>query len=171
MSKSLVEIQGFKELQTKLKKLGNDKDKRKEVLKILRQVANPTKNAAKQLAPKHNKRIVVRGKYYIRKYRRVGKTVVQWRYTTGFAEKSIGIKTLRRANNPMLVVRPRDIAIGGKKKYGGWYVRQMLIRGTKYIKANPFLDKAYQQTKGLVTADAERKVARYMQKQINRLSK
>ena len=51
MSKSLVEITGFAELQTKLKKLSDDKSKRKAVNKILGQVANPTVKVARQLAP------------------------------------------------------------------------------------------------------------------------
>lgn len=169
MAKALVEITGFKELQSQLKKL-DDKVKRKELVKILGQVANPTVKAAKRLAPLA-KPISVGGKTYKRKRRQVNKVLVQSEYTTGFAKKSIGKKTMRRAKNPMIVVRPKDIAIGGKKKYGGWYVRQMLIRGTKYIKPNPFMDKAYDETKGKVTADSEKRVTRYIQRQIDRLSK
>lgn len=170
MSKSLIEIEGFAELQRQLTKLGDDKTKRKEVRKILGQVANPTVAAARNLAPT-DKGILVRGKRYARKKRQVRNVVVQENYTTGWAKKSIGKKNLTKAENPMLVVRARDIAIGSKKKYGGWYVRQMLIRGTKNIKPNPFMDKAYQQTQGRVTKDAEKKVARYIQRQIDRLSK
>lgn len=170
MSKNLVEIIGFSELQGQLKKLGNDKTKTREVRKILGQLANATVAAAKRLAPL-DKGLKVRGKVYSRKKRQVNKLVVQQKYTTGFAIKSIGKKAMTRAKNPMIVVRPRDITIGGNKKYGGWYVRQMVIRGTKFIEGNPFMDKAYNQTKGGVTADAEKKFGRYMQKQIDRLSK
>ena len=138
MSKSLVEIQGFAELQQQLKKLGNDKDKRKEVLKILGQVANPTVKAAKSLAPKR----------------------------TGIAAKSIGKKNMRRAVNPTLYVSPRS-----RKSADGWYVRQFVMPGTKKITSNPFMDQAYNQTKGLVTREAEVKVAKYIQKRINALSK
>lgn len=169
MSKNLVEIEGFEELEAKLKKLGNDKDKIKQVRQLLGQLANPTVKAAQRLAPK-DKGIFVRGKRYSRVKRQVRKTVVQQNYTTGFAEKSIGKKMLTKARNPMLVVRSKDISIGGKKKYGGFYVRQFLIRGTKYIKANPFMDKAHMQTQGLVTKDAEKRMSRYIQRKIDKLS-
>ena len=42
--------------------------------------------------------------------------------------------------------------------------------GTVKITPNPFMDRAYNQTKGQVTADAENKVKKYMDKQITRLS-
>ena len=156
MSKSLVEIQGFKELQAKLKRLGNDKDKRKEVLKILGQVANPTVKAAKQLAPVSKKTHLQK-----RKGQRFGTYI-----TPGTGRKSIGKKTMRRAKNPTVYVSPRSV-----KRADGWYLRQFVIKGTRKIKSNPFIDKAYSQTKGLVTADAEKKVAKYIQKRINALSK
>ena len=169
MDKSFVEIKGFSELNKKIKSLANDKVKRKEVVKILGQVANTTVKAARQLAPTDSG-IHVRGKVYKRKKRQVRNVVVQENYTTGFARKSIGKKILRKARNPMLVVRPKDVAINGQKKYGGWYVRQMVIRGTKYIKSNPFMDKAIAQTKGRVNADGVVKFERYIQKQINKLN-
>ena len=50
MSKDLVEITGFPELQAKLKQLP-DKVKKAEMLKILGQVANATVSAAKSQAP------------------------------------------------------------------------------------------------------------------------
>ena len=168
MPKDVVEITGFRELQAKIKRLP-EKVKKRKVIQILGQVANSTVNKAKALAPV-DKGITVRGKTYKRKKRQVRKVVVQEEYTTGFAKKSIGKKTMRRARVPMLVVRANDIAIGTKKKYGGWYVRQMLIRGTKHIKGNPFMDKAYNLTKGKVSADAEVKMSKYIQKQINTLN-
>ncbi|TVZ55601.1 hypothetical protein OD91_0856 [Lutibacter sp. Hel_I_33_5] len=168
MSKSLVEITGFNELEKKLKNLTNDKVKSREVRKILGQVANPTVKAAKQLTPSASD-IKVNGKSYSRKKRQVRKTVVEENYTAGMGKKSIGKKMLTKAKNPMLVVRARDISIGGKKKYGGFYLRQFILRGTKNIKSNPFMDKAYNQTKGLVTAAAESKITKYIQKAIDRL--
>ena len=170
MSKSLVEIKGFAELEAKIKSLSNDKIKNREVRKILGQVANPTVKAAKDLVPL-NTGIRLRGKIYARGKRQVRNVVVQQQYTTGWGKKSIGKKMLTKAANPMLVVRARDIALDGKKKYGGWYLKSILFRGTKNIKSNPIMDKAYQQTKGQVSADAEVKVAKYIQKQIDRLSK
>ena len=71
---------------------------------------------------------------------------------------------MTRSKNPFVTVSPRS-----RKAADGWYLRQFVIPGTKFIKANPFMEKAYNQTKGLVTAAAEVKVAKYIQKQINRL--
>ena len=169
MASDLYDIKGFPELERKLKQLP-DKVKKRELIKILGQEANPTVKAARNLAP-IDKGLKSGDKIYKRKKRQVRNVLVQEEYTTGFAKKSIGKKTMTRARNPMIVVKARDIAIGGKKKYGGWYVRQMLIRGTKYIKSNPFMDRAYDQTKGLVTAGAKVKIERYIAKQIARLSK
>ena len=138
MSKSLIEIEGFAELEKKIKALGNDKVKKREVLKILSQVANPTVKAVKALTP----------------------------VRSGIGKKSIGKKNMRKTVNAVLYVSPRS-----SKRADGWYLRQFVIRGTKYQKANPFIDKAYSQTSGRVTKDAEVKVAKYIQKQINKLSK
>lgn len=167
MAKSLVEIKGFSQLQQKLQKIGDDKSKRKEVLKILGQVANPTKDAAKRLAPTGGLH-KVRDEFYMRKKRQIGKTVVERRYTPGMGAKSIGKKVMRRAKNPVLVVRANNITVGGKKGYGGFYLRQFVIPGTKYMDPNPFMDKAYEQTEGRVTVDAERKMERYIQRQIDK---
>jgi len=155
VSKSLVEIKGFQELQRKLVRLGDDKSKRKEVLKILGQVANPTVKAAKQLAP-------VSKKAHVQK--RKGQMFGTW-ITPGTGKKSIGKKTMRRAANPTVYVSPRST-----RAADGWYLRQFVIRGTKNQKSQPFIDKAYEQTKGQVTGDAEKKVAKYIQKQIDKLS-
>lgn len=155
MSKSLVEISGFKELETKLKKLGNDKDKRKAVLRILGQVANPTVKVAKQLAPVSKKAHVQK-----RKNQAFGTYI-----SPGTGKKSIGKKTMRRAKNPTLYVSPRST-----RRADGWYLRQFVIPGTKKQKSQPFIDQAYKQTKGGVTKDAEQKMEKYIQKQINKLS-
>lgn len=156
MTKPLIEISGFKELEKKIKSLANDKVKNREVVKILNQVANPTVKAAKNLAP-------VSRKYHVqkRKGQRFG-TVI----SPGTGRRSIGKKTMRKAKNPMVIVSPRST-----RRADGWYLRQFVIRGTKKIKSNPFIDKAYEQTKGGVTKDAEQKVSKYIQKQIDRLSK
>lgn len=155
MSKSLVEIKGFDVLERKLKSLTNDKVKRREVIKLLGQVANPTVKVVKRLTP-------VSSKPHIQK--RKGQ-----RYETiispGTGKRSIGKKVMRRAKNPTVYVSPKST-----RRADGWYLRQFVIPGTKKIKSNPFVDKAYQQTKGRVTKDAELKMARYIQKQINRLS-
>ncbi|QOD60654.1 hypothetical protein H9I45_15140 [Polaribacter haliotis] len=155
MNSNLIEIEGFKELEKKLKSLSSDKVKSREVLKILGQVANPTVKAVKALTPIAKKPHIQK-----RKGQSFG-TVI----TPGTGKRSIGKKTMRRAKNPTLYVSPRST-----KRADGWYLRQFVIRGTKYQKANPFIDKAYQQTQGQVTKDAETKVAKYIQRQIEKLS-
>jgi len=153
MPKDVVEITGFRELQAKIKVLP-DKVKRKELLKIMGQVANPTVKAARSNAPISKKPHLQSGK---RSYR-----VIQ----PGNLKKSIGKITSRRNKvNAVLYVGPRSKG----RKNDGWY-GMMVHGGTKHQKANAFMDRAYNQTKGKVTADAEVKVAKYIQKQITRLS-
>lgn len=154
MSKPLVEVTGFDALSRRLKSLTNDKVKRREVLKILGQVANTTNKAAKALVPVSKKPHIQK-----RKGQRFG-TVI----SPGTGRRSIGKKTMRRAKNPMLYVSPKSL-----KGADGFYLRQFVIRGTKYITSNPFIDRAWEQTKGQVSADAEQKMARYIQNQIKRL--
>ncbi len=165
-----VDVKGFSEVTHLIKKLP-DNVKNKEVLKILGQVANPTVKAAKNLAPQASGFVTVRSKSYKRKKRQVRRVVVEEEYTVGHGKKSIGKKAMLKARVPMLVVKPKDITIGGKRKYGGFYVRQFVILGTKNIKANPFIDRAYAVTKGKITKDAEKRMARYLSKQIKRLKK
>lgn len=155
MSKDLVQITGFKELESKIKSLANDKVKKREVLKILGQIANPTVRAAKALAP-----VSKRPHIQKRKGQAFG-TVI----SPGTGKKSIGKKTMRRAANPTVYVSPRST-----KRADGWYLRQFVVRGTKKIKGNPFIDKAYSQTQGKATKESEQKISKYIQKQIDRLS-
>lgn len=157
MSKSLVEIQGFAELQRQLKQLGNDKIKKREMLKVLGQVANPTVKAARGQAPISKRSHVQSGKR--------SRRVIQ----PGNLKKSIGKITGRRGlgkNNAVIYVGPKSKG----RKNDGWYGK-FVQHGTVRQSANPFMKRAYQQTKGGVTADAEIKVMRYIQKQIDRLSK
>jgi hypothetical protein len=108
MSKSVIQIEGFAELQQKIKSLGNDKVKRKEVLKILGQVANPTVKAARSLAPV-NKGLRVRGKTYARRKRQIGKRVINNTYVSGLGKKSIGKKNMRKTKNAVVYVSPRSV--------------------------------------------------------------
>lgn len=167
MSNSIdVKIEGFTELRQKIKRLGDDKSKRKEVTKILGQLANPTLKAARNLAPVGDGKIRLGSKTYDRKKRQVGKKVMQNPYKAGIGKKSIAKKVMTRASVPMVTVSPRS-----RKSADGFYLRQFVITGTRFTKKkNFFLDKAYQQTKGNVTVQAERKMSRYFQKQIDRLS-
>lgn len=187
MSDSLgITVTGFEELKRKIILLGSDKDKKTEMLLILRQIARPTLNAAKLLAP-------------------VGKGSKN--RAAGSLKASIGFITGKTVN-PTVYVGPR--VIKGKKKkekvgrYGfadGWYghfvaaghdiytnpnsaflkngkKKSVLARITHKRKgkvtgktaANPFLETAYESTKGAVTSDAEKRVALFIQRRIDKLS-
>lgn len=156
MSKAIVEIKGFAELQRKIKSLGNDKIKKREMLKVLGQVANPTVKAARTQAPQSKKAHIISGSRT--------RKIIQ----PGNLKKSIGKITGRRGlgrTNAVLYVGPKSKG----RKNDGWY-GMFVHGGTVKQSANRFMDRAYKQTKGGVTKDAEVKVARYIQKQINRLS-
>ena len=154
MGKQLVEITGFKEVEQLIKRLP-DKVKKREINKILMQVAQPTLVAARRLAPVSKKVHIQK-----RKGQAFGKYI-----TPGTGKKSLAKKVMTRSKNALVTVSPRS-----RKSADGFYLRQFVIPGTKHIKGNNFIDKAEQQTKGLVTADAEKKVSKFIQKQINRLS-
>lgn len=172
MNKAIIEIEGFQELQNKIKKLGNDKDKKREILSILRNEAKSTVNAAKTFAPVSKKPHVARGK------------VIQ----PGNLQKSIGAITGRKGRariNPTIYVGPR-----AKGKWDGWYghfvhegvniYRSGFKRKRKKgandgaalsrTKGNPFMLKAYNLTGGKVAKDMEAKTARFIQRRIDRLS-
>lgn len=159
MSKSIVEITGFKELNQKIKLLP-DKVKKREMLKVLRIVAKPTVAAARAQAPTGDKP----HKRYSRK-----DGSVLGSYLPGNLKKSLGNITGKRGlgkSNAVIYVGPRSKG----KKYDGYY-GGMVHGGTKHQKANPFMDRAYAQTKGQVTAEAEIKTAKFLQRQIDKLSK
>ena len=168
MSKPLVEITGFRELQEKLKLLSNDKDKKKEILLILRQVAKPTLRAAQSFVKDSKKAHKARGK------------LIQ----PGTLKKSIGTITGRQ-ENPTVYVGPR-----AKGNFNGWYGHfvhdgvNLYKKGfkRKHTKgandhaaksrttANPFMTKANTVTNSQVTADAEKRVAAFIQRRIDKLS-
>jgi hypothetical protein len=173
MSKAIVEIKGFDELQAKIKKLANPKDKKREVLAILRNVAKSTVRAARGYAPVSKKSHVARGK------------TIQ----PGTLKKSIGNITGRKGSakiNPTIYVGPR-----AKGRYNGWYGHfvetgvNVYRKGFKRIhkrgandnaavrrtKGAYYMKRAYQATGGRVTKEAEKTTARFIQRRINKLSK
>jgi hypothetical protein len=175
MSKPLVEVTGFKELQAKLVLLSDDKPKRVEVLKILRVVARSTVQAAKQNVPVSRKSHVISGSRT--------KQVIQ----PGNLKRSIGTIT-GKAQNPTILVGPR-VKGSNLGFYGAWveeghniYAKGFKRKRTAAKKAfnnsnakkrttgSFYMKKSYELTKGQVTRDAEVKVAAYIQKAINRLS-
>lgn len=153
MSKSLVEVEGYDTLLRKVRQLGNDKVKRREMLKILRQASKGTVRAGRAQAPVSSKQHVISGS----RARRV--------INPGQLRKSIGNITGKAKDKAVIYVGPRTKG----KRYDGFY-GAFVHGGTKNITADPFMDRAYQQTKGQVTAETEKSVARYIQKQIDRLS-
>ena len=162
-----IQVQGFEELKRKIILLSNDKDKRREVLAILRQVAKPTLSAAKILAPVSKKTHVARGS----------------KIDPGNLRKSLGI-IASKSINPIVLVGAR--AKGSNK---GWYAhfvhegvniynkgfKRKRVKGANNSAAksrtasNPFLIKAYEVTKSGATADAEQKMAAFLQRRINKL--
>ena len=169
MSKGLTQIQGFEQLREQIKKLP-DKVKRNELQKVLRQVAKPTVREAQFQAP-------------IRDFNKKGPN------PPGTLKRSIGVKNGKKGKskiNAVVYVGPRT-----KGSNKGWYGHLVELghniysKGFKRVrkagannqaakkrtKANPFMDRAYKITKGKVSAESEKQVARYIQKQINRLSK
>jgi HK97 gp10 family phage protein len=167
-----VNVIGFRELEAKIKLLANDKDKKREMLLILRQVAKPTLDASKTLVPISKKAHVARGK----------------RINPRNLQKSLGLIQGRKGNakdNPTIYVGAR-----AKGSFDGWYAhfvheginvyragfKRKRARGANdsaavsRTKGNPFLRKAYQQTQAGVTNDAEKRMAAFLQRRINKLA-
>ncbi len=174
MAKDVIEIEGFAELQSKIIKLANPKDKKREVIAILKQVASATVRAAKNNAPVSKKAHTARKK----------------RINPGNLKKSIGVIVGRKGNakdNPTVYAGPR-----AKGNNNGWYghfveyghnvykkgFKRSRKKGsnnsggvTNTTRANRFMQRAYQQTEGKVTQESEQKVAKFIQSRIDKLSK
>lgn len=171
MSNSIkIDVIGFDKLTSQLKQLANDKDKKREVLIILRQVAKPTLSTARSLVPISKKSHKARGKII----------------APGNLRKSLGNITGKQ-ENPTIYVGAR-----AKGSNDGWYAhfvhdpvnvyRKGFKRNRRGVGSNdksaiaqrwkhtPFLTKAYQQTNGTVTADAEKQMVAFIQRRIQRLS-
>lgn len=170
-----IDVEGFEELRQKLLLLANDKDKRRESLVILRQVARPTLAVSKMLVPVSQKA------HYARRQK----------INPGNLKESLGLITGKSKDNPTIYVGPR-----AKGRFKGWYGhfvhdghkvynnpgqgRNKLKRYrqrrrpevvSKQVQGNPFLTRAYEQTRGRVTSDAEVKFARFLQRRIDKLSR
>lgn len=159
MNKSIVEIQGFKKLNSKINQL-SDKIKKREMLKILRIASKPTIQAARAAAPVSEK--------IHKRYGKKGQSQVLAIYSPGNLKKSIGNILGKKGfgkNNAVIYVGPRSKG----KKYDGYY-GAFLEYGTVNMKPQPFMGPAYNKTKGQVTADAENKTIKLIQKKINQLS-
>jgi HK97 gp10 family phage protein len=172
MSNINISVEGFAELEAKIRALADEKDKRRETLAILREIAKPTLAASRQLVPVSKKPHVARKRKIL----------------PGNLKRALGLIQGRKGNakiNPTIYVGPRV-----RGSFDGWYghfvheginvykrgYKRKRKRGANQgaaiarTKGNPFLRKAYQQTQGQVTADAEKRMAAFLQRRINKLS-
>ena len=168
-------------LQRKLQQVANDKDKKRVITSVLRSVAQSTVKAARANAPVSRRPHVVSG--------RRTKQVIQ----PGSLKKSIGVIVGKKGTakqNAVVYAGPR-----AKGKNTGWYghlvelghniyrsgfkrtrsatakARAHNASGTRSkTKGFFYMKKAYESTKGGVTADAEKRVAKVIQRQIDKLS-
>lgn len=150
-----VKIEGMKEVEQLLKKMP-DKMKKAELKKLLRASTADTIDAARSHVPQSS-----------RPHHRYsgGKKVAT--YTPGNLRKSIGNITGRNRTNPTIYVGPRA---GKNRKYDGYY-GNFVEYGTVNAPAQPFMRPAYEQTKGQAGPAAAKKIARYVQKVIDKNSK
>jgi hypothetical protein len=164
-----VQVEGFEELKRLIMAEANDKTKKREMLMILRQVAKPTLNAARITAPISKKQHVARGKII----------------SPGNLKKALGLIT-GKGPEPTIYVGAR-----AKGSQNGWYAHFVhegvniynkgfkrkrkkganMAAARKRTKANPFLKNAYLQTQSTVTADSEKKMAKFIQRRINKIGK
>lgn len=168
MSDLGVDVQGFDELISKIRLLSNDKDKKREILMLLRQAAKPTLAAAKSLVPISKKPHKLRGQFIQPKN----------------LQKSLGNIT-GQSSNPTILVGPR--VKGGNKGWYGAFVHDGVNIYNKGYKrkhkkgannhavrgrtvGNPYLTKAYEQTKSGATADVRSKMTAFVQRRIDKLS-
>lgn len=178
MSNTLIEVTGFDVLQARIKLLANDKQKRTEILRVLRAVAMGTTRVAKRNAPKSKKPHLISGKRT--------RQIVQ----PGNLKKSIGTITGRNKENPTVYVGPRaknnNLGFYGHfVEYGHNIYKQGAKRkhsaserarahnnsiAQSRTAANPYMQKTFDETKGQVTAETADKVAKVVQKTIDRLS-
>jgi hypothetical protein len=171
-----IKVEGFAEVKRLITLLAKDKDKKREMLLILRQIAKPTLQAAKSFAPVSKKAHWQGGKRE--------KTKIQ----PGNLKKSIGFIKPKYSDDISVIVGAR-----ANKPFNGWYAHFVEYRVNRYrsgfkrnrkkaganassaiamrIKVTPFMAMARQATAGAATIDAERRMAKFMQRRINKLSK
>jgi len=157
----VFEIEGFKELNAKLKRLP-DKVKRTEVLKVFRRVVKPIEKAYSEALP----------------VGRIDKKRFGTIYPKGTLSKSVKVATVpasKVGGNPSVVIRP-----GKKGKYDAFYKFMVVRKGFKGSGrgsrngANTVVEvarnKALANAGGRAQKEAVDKTAKYIQKQIDRLS-
>lgn len=197
MSNLNFEVSGFDDIKTEIKKIVDDKGKKKEMLILLRRVAKPTLQATKRFVPVQRSRSNVKSK----------RTVMG-----GGLKQSLGYITGTKGaskENPTVYVGPRVFKGAKAKKSGrntfgdGWYGHMVdqghdIYRNDKYrnyvkkaggrsksilsrltlkhdkgvtqgrVEGQFFMDKAYQATGSSATKEAESSVAQYFQKRFDK---
>ncbi|WP_298220820.1 hypothetical protein [Flavobacterium sp.] len=185
-----IDVKGFPELKRKIQQLDKDPAKKTEILGILRSVASATVSKAKELAPVSEKDHLVSGKR-TRKMIRPGNLKRSIGTITG--------KRGAAVINPTIYVGPRAkgnydgwygamVEAGhnvyrNAKKYEVYKRKKTKrnrnslerIRGkgvnnkVGFVPGWFYLKKAYAATNGNVTAESASKVAKYIQRRIDRL--
>ncbi len=173
MSSNLdIQVQGFPELIAKIEKLRTDRSKKREMIGILKQVASGTVKAAKRNAPVSKKPHVISGSRT--------RKIIQ----PGNLRKSIGTIVAKKGaavDNPTVAVGPR-----AKGKNDGWYGNfvdqgHKTYKGKKrnnrrnatnvkgFVDGKFFMKQTFRETEGKATADTEQKIAKYIQRKLERL--
>lgn len=154
MAKDLIEIKGFSDLQRRLERMADTTQARRAIIPVLKSAARPTLVVAKQLAPVGD-----------RVHRRYSGGAVVGTYYPGNLSKSLGILTVKDRKNASIIVA---IRAGKKRKYDGYY-GHMVEEGTVNMPAQPFMGPAFRRTKGKVSKDAEQRVVKVIQNQLNKM--
>lgn len=169
----VTRVEGFEELNKKLKQL-DDKVKRTEVLKIQRRLAKPIVDKYSAILPKGKRS----------HSRTTGKGTDSKKaitYTPGNLSRSVKAETVPKSKsggNPAIAIRP------AKKGSNDGYYRFFVVppgtklgstkRGSRKGKntvVDDARDEAWKTTSSQAIKEAEDKTAKYIQKQIDRLSK
>ena len=160
-----IKIEGFDHLERLIKKLP-DEVKKKEINKFLIQAADPLYQMMKQMVPVSTGMIKSKSGSYRIKKRRVGKAVLAESYDPGYGKRTIAKKKLTRSKNALISIGPHT-----RKGKDGYYLRQWVIPGTIHFKGKNFIESASKATENTILPLAQKKIARYVQKQIDKLSK
>lgn len=197
MSNLNIQVTGFEELKAKIKELSNDKGKKQELLLILRQVAKSTLQAAKTTVPVQrsysnliSRRSVIGGSLkqslgfitgkkgnakdnptiYVgpRVFKgKKGEESGRNAYGNGWYGHMVhgGHAVYRNNQN-----RNKALKSGRKKSVLARVTNKRKGNVVNNVPANPFLDKAFEMTKTSATTDSEKRVAKFIQRRINKLS-
>lgn len=170
-----VQIQGFNELVEKIRIIKDDKRKKREIISLLKQVAGDTVRVTKKNAPVSKKEHLISG--------RRSRKIIQ----PGNLKKSIGVIVAKRGKsgeNPTIAVGARA---GFKRKNDGYYGHMVESGHTLYLGYNRkketkyrknasmhiegkfFMKKSFQEAKGKATAESTERIAKYIQRKLERL--